>query len=168
MLPTQLLALCLKVGSSIIWVILSPGWLGSVCGGQTEWQMGCLGLWRGGGLPDWRTSLPGRRCSDSCFMLPQGKSSEALVTPSHESNFIRDTEDGDSYLMEHRKSNQCNFQTKRDFEQESCRHYTFSFLNALRRPSSGKEASRSWRNLLRTIDNCHRLLIPSASDGKEK
>lgn len=35
-------------------------------------------------------------------------------------------------------------------------------------PSSGKEAYRSWSNLLRTIDNCHSLLIPSASDGKEK
>lgn len=61
-----------------------------------------------------------------------------------------------------------DFQTKRDFSPESRRHYAFSFLIVLCRPSSGKKAYRSWRNLLRTIGNCHNLLIPSASDGKDR
>lgn len=148
-------------------MILSRGWLGSLW--WVYWrQMGCLALRQG-------ICRPGEHFPNDGIFWPllYASSRQQTVRPWWHpivslissgtliSRFLY-------YLMGHRTSNKHDFLTKRDFKQESCRHYTFSFLIALCRSSSGKKAYRSWCNLLRTIDNCHSLLIPSASDGKEK
>lgn len=52
--------------------------------------------------------------------------------------------------------------------QKKAADITPSFLCTLRVVHLLGKRPRSWCKSLRTTDNCHRLLIPSASDGKEK